>query len=448
MAGAGFDLIGLRRERALRARRHARFGRAHALRADQCRALLQIGVVEQARPAAGRRRYEVGVAEVHGAVGIGQARRLGVGVQPIGARQIFNQGHGHRRAALHHAEDLHHRDVSRRGRREAADAQGRFPIGADRLALLRRIAREIGFAQQPGIGGVTAHAPDHIGGDGAAVQRSAAARSDGAQDLGERRVAHHGADGMRLSVGGVEVGQGLGVTLQRGLALEQRVEPRAHAKALFGQRDRGLEQRRPRQLTVFAVRSFEHAHGARHADRAATGHGMAKGHRLAVRQQEELFVGRRGRGLTAVPCRHVPAVPVQQEGAASDAAGLRLDEREHHLHRDRRIERAAASLERLVAGVGGQRIGRSHHEAQRRPARLFGEARGAFGQLRDGVVKTRGGLRRARDTQHGDDGGQWNSSHRSPPCRKPYTLRLRPARLVGHDRLRQVLHLVAGHQTD
>jgi hypothetical protein len=73
------------------------------------------------------------------------------------------------------------------------------------------------------------------------------------------------------------------------------------------------------------------------------------------------------------------AVVVQQEGAAAYAAGLRLDQREHHLHGDRRIHRRAAGLEDLVAGIGGQRVGRGHGEFFRGPARLGREARSAFG---------------------------------------------------------------------
>jgi hypothetical protein len=63
---------------------------------------------------------------------------------------------------------------------------------------------------------------------------------------------------------------------------------------------------------------------------------------------------------------------MQQEGAAADAAGLRLDQRQHHLHRNGGVERAAAGLEHLVARVGGQRVGRGHGKLLRCPARLVG----------------------------------------------------------------------------
>jgi hypothetical protein len=65
---------------------------------------------------------------------------------------------------------------------------------------------------------------------------------------------------------------------------------------------------------------------------------------------------------------------MQDEGAATDAAGLRLDQREHHLHRHRGIDGRAAGGEHLVAGLGGQRVGRSDREALGAPAGLRAEA--------------------------------------------------------------------------
>ena len=72
----------------------------------------------------------------------------------------------------------------------------------------------------------------------------------------------------------------------------------------------------------------------------------------------QFFIGRGRRGFAAIPCRDPLAVPMQQERAAADAAGLRLDQRQHHLHCDRGVECAAAGLQHLIAGVGSQRVGR------------------------------------------------------------------------------------------
>ena len=54
--------------------------------------------------------------------------------------------------------------------------------------------------------------------------------------------------------------------------------------------------------------------------------------------QEQRLGGGRGRGLTAVERDQRLPVPVQQERAAADAARLRLDERQHHLHRNRGVD--------------------------------------------------------------------------------------------------------------
>jgi hypothetical protein len=56
---------------------------------------------------------------------------------------------------------------------------------------------------------------------------------------------------------------------------------------------------------------------------------------------------------------------VQQEGAAADARGLGLHQAEHHLHRDRRIERRAAALQHIVARARGERIRGGDHELPR-----------------------------------------------------------------------------------
>ena len=157
---------------------------------------------------------------------------------------------------------------------------------------------------------------------------------------------------------------------QRALDLQQSMQTRADREALLGQRDRRVEQARPGQPAMACVRHLEHAHGAGHADRAAADHRLLERHRLAVGLQEQPLVGQRRRGLAAVEGFDARAVPMQDERAAADAAGLRLDQREHHLHRHRRIDRRATGLEHLMAGLGGQRVGRGNGEAPGAPAGL------------------------------------------------------------------------------
>ena len=54
---------------------------------------------------------------------------------------------------------------------------------------------------------------------------------------------------------------------------------------------------------------------------------------------------------------------MKQERAAAQARGLRLDQAEHELHGDRRVDRAPAPADRVVPGARGERMRRDHHKA-------------------------------------------------------------------------------------
>jgi hypothetical protein len=209
-------------------------------------------------------------------------------------------------------------------------------------------------------------------------------RADGrdlAQHVGKLRVAQRMAHGVGLAIRPVEVGGGDRVLLQRGLGQQERVQARADREALLGKRDGGLEQPRPRQLAVLAVRQCQHRQRAGHADRAAARHRVHESQRLALCAEEQAFIGPGGGGLATVEGLQAPAVVVQQEGTAADAAGLRLHQREHHLHRDRGVHRAAAGAQDPRARFGRQRIGRGDGLALEGPARFGREAGGGFGLL-------------------------------------------------------------------
>jgi hypothetical protein len=188
----------------------------------------------------------------------------------------------------------------------------------------------------------------------------AALRCDRAQHRGQCGVLQAVAHRPRLAIGAIEVGRGIGLAAQRLLRLQLRMQPRADREALFREADRRLEHLRPRQLAVALVRQLEHAHRPGYADGAPAHHRLVERHRFAIGLQEELLVGRGRRGLAAVEGVDVLAIPMQQERATADAARLRLDQREHHLHRDRRIDCRAARVQRAVTGLGGQRVGCSH----------------------------------------------------------------------------------------
>ena len=116
---------------------------------------------------------------------------------------------------------------------------------------------------------------------------------------------------------------------------------------------------------MLPVGEFEHSQDTRRAHRAAAHYGLPEGQRRAVRIQEERRCGR-GRGGLASVVADQPVrgrIVMEHEGAATDARGLRLHERQHQLHRDRRIDRAAARREHFDACRDRQRIGGSNHVA-------------------------------------------------------------------------------------
>lgn len=125
------------------------------------------------------------------------------------------------------------------------------------------------------------------------------------------------------------------------------------------------------------------AQHAGHADRAAADPGLAQAHRRAVGAQEQVLVGTGRGGLPAVIGLHALAVPVEEEGATADTGGLRLDQRQHGLHGDGRVDGRAALPQDAPARFRRERVGGGGHV-------LLG-----VGRRHAGAV-ARGHLRRAR----------------------------------------------------
>jgi len=150
---------------------------------------------------------------------------------------------------------------------------------------------------------------------------------------------------------------------------------------------------------VRLVRRRQHGQHAGRAGRQAAHDGVAHRQRLAVGLQEHLRRGRGGRGLAAVVGLHLTTIPVQQEGTAGDAAGLRFHQAQHRLHGDGGIDGGTASAQRLQAGLCGQRVGSGDGETlgRRGERGRLGGARGrSFGLL------DRLGQRKGRGQQRGD----------------------------------------------
>ena len=150
-------------------------------------------------------------------------------------------------------------------------------------------------------------------------------------------------------------------------------------KALLGQLDRRLDQFRPRQAAVRAVCLLQHAHRARHADRAATDHAVVEGHGQGAGEVALLPVGG-GAGVEQDEARLAThrGVDVIDGDEAAVSGGEGGGGRGGVLHRGGELGRAqddgrrsapargAAAQEgrHVVDGLGGERLGVGQH---RRP---------------------------------------------------------------------------------
>ena len=243
---------------------------------------------------------------------------------------------------------------------------------AQGFAHQRLRALQISQGQLAGVAGVAAHFVDHRLRHRATVKGVGPLLGHRAQHLGEFGVFQHMAHGPRLAFGVVEISGGCEVLFERGFSFEQGVQPGADCKAPFGQGNGGLKQARPGQAAVLLVSEFEHAQHTRCAQRAATHHCLHKGHGLAVGLHKKLVGGSGGRGFSAIKGLRLLAVKVHQKRATANAAGLRLHQRQHHLHRNGGVHRRTTGLEHAVAGLGGQRVGGRHRKALRAVARARG----------------------------------------------------------------------------
>ncbi len=139
------------------------------------------------------------------------------------------------------------------------------------------------------------------------------------------------------------------------------MQARGNRKALLGQFDRWLKQLRPRQATVLSMRQLQRPQYPGRTDRAPADLRLRKGHRFTVSLQEQLLGGPGRRRFAAVIGAHLLAIPQHNHRPATDPGRLRLNQRQHRLHRNRRINRRTTLTQHLPPGFGREWIGSSGH---------------------------------------------------------------------------------------
>ena len=132
--------------------------------------------------------------------------------------------------------------------------------------------------------------------------------------------------------------------------------------------DGGAEEVAPRGLALGVVDIHQQPQDAGHPDRAAgrpsVGFGLGA---VGLGDPAQVVLGGRRRGgLAAVVGLHGVrlGVEVEQEPAAADSGGLRLDKAQHRLGGNQRVGRRSAVLEHLAGRLGGQRVGRGDRVAR------------------------------------------------------------------------------------
>ena len=128
-----------------------------------------------------------------------------------------------------------------------AESERRYPEFIERrpLALARLVAGQVGQAQQARVARVRAHLVDHGLGHRPLVQGLGAMGCDVPQQPGQLGILQPMPDRPGLALLVVEVGGRDRVLPEVRVRRQQLVQPGADPKALFGQRDGGLEQAGP-----------------------------------------------------------------------------------------------------------------------------------------------------------------------------------------------------------
>jgi len=180
------------------------------------------------------------------------------------------------------------------------------------------------------------------------------------------------------AIGLVVVGSGTRVAFEQGIHRQQPIQSGPDGKAVFGQVDGRLKQSSPGQAAMLRVDLLQHPQNPRRGHGAASKHRFLQRHRSPVGAQKLVFPGASRRCLSPIPGLNPLAIPGEHQRPTADAAALGLHQREHHLHRDRRVHRRTTRAQHQQTGLGGQGVGGGHHLARARPSRPRRPTRSRF----------------------------------------------------------------------
>ncbi len=261
--------------------------------------------------------------------------------------------------AFEDVQDLDDMNAARRRRRHRDDIVA--AIGsAHRLALNRRVGLEVFLGDEPAV-------PLHLIfdqlGNGPLVEPARALGGNGAERLGEVRLAKEFARLVGLAFRMLEIGLARRVGREALVAFLQRIgEPIGDRKAFLGQLDRRRQHLLARQGAIMLQRVEQARHRAGHARRGAAIAGAVPVH-IATLVQEHVLGGGGRCGLAVVDSRELlrGGERDQHEAAPADIARLRVRHGKSEAGRDSGIDRIAALLQNVHAHLRRNLFLRRHH---------------------------------------------------------------------------------------
>ena len=293
------------------------------------------------------------IAKQRVAIGIGVAHRLDLVMQ----RLRRSPAELTKRISFQDVQHLTDRDTAgtRRRRRDHVIAA---VIALDRGAFARPVALQIFQLDDSAAGPAR---PDDGGGGLATIETGRALPSDQAQCVGEVALHQPLACNKGLSI----VEEDLAgrskfpeVVGRRGQHVDVAL---IQDESAFGQFNRGPDQRGARHRAVFLARILQTRHSAGDANREPADRAQAVDD---VAVLVEVHVRPRGarRRLAKIEERLSSVGKADRhEAAAAEIAGGRIDHRERISDRDRRIDRATATLENVDANLCRKMLRRDHH---------------------------------------------------------------------------------------